>query len=262
MAHNPLTGSTEERLAGLLSAALLGGMWLLYLRGSILVRPSLGRAILFHVTALLCAVTVLGPLDDLAKTSTAAHMSQHMLLMVVIAPLWVLSKPMAQLRAAGSGLAVSPWRAMVIASTQPMTAAWVHAAVIWFWHLPVFYMLAVENPWWHSVEHLLFVVTAGMFWWAVLHSSLRRLPLALASLLFTLMHTGFLGALLTFSRTTWYGEARSLADQQLAGMIMWVVAALPYLLALVWLSYRAYRYYSRGRHSVGENTTGPVNDTD
>jgi len=52
------------------------------------------------------------------------------------------------------------------------------------------------------------------------------------------MHTGFLGAVLTFAGTPLYDEARSLPDQQLAGLIMWVPGAIPYLLASAWVGHR------------------------
>jgi len=98
-AHNPLAGELEERLAGLLTALLLLGFWLVYSLGARRVRTARWRQVLFHATALLSVLALLGPLDDWAKTSTAAHMAQHMLLMVVIAPLWVFSRPLPALSA-------------------------------------------------------------------------------------------------------------------------------------------------------------------
>jgi putative membrane protein len=56
----------------------------------------------------------------------------------------------------------------------------------------------------------------------------------------TAVHTGVLGALMTFSRTPWYPSYMTgasswgltpLADQQLAGLIMWIPASLAYLVA-------------------------------
>jgi cytochrome c oxidase assembly factor CtaG len=49
--------------------------------------------------------------------------------------------------------------------------------------------------------------------------------------LITLMHTGLLGALLTFANAPLYGDATGLGDQQLAGLIMWVPGGLVYLVA-------------------------------
>ena len=240
IAHNPLTGTVHERAAGGLSALVLLAAWFVYGRGSFVIRPSVGSAVTCHSAFLLCVVTVLGPLDDLAGTSTAAHMLQHMLMIAVIAPLWVLGRPLPQLHAGGARYLAAIWRPLLRLASRPMPAAFVHGAVIWFWHMPTFYMLAVQQPWWHTIEHALFLSTAGVFWWSVLRASTVNSPDVAMALLFTLMHTGFLGALLTFSPEPVYHEARSLADQQLAGLIMWVAGAIPYLVAAGWVLRRWY----------------------
>lgn len=237
-AHNPLTGELEERLAGLLTATLLLGFWLLYTLGARRMRTACWRQVLFHATALLSVLTLLGPLDDWAKTSTAAHMAQHMLLMVVIAPLWVCSRPLPALSAMSRRIGPFLWRPLLGLTARPVACAWLHGVAIWFWHLPLFYMAAVENPWWHALEHAFFLLTAMLLWWSVLRAGERSAPWGLLALLFTLMHTGFLGAVLTFAGTPLYGESRSLHDQQLAGLIMWVLGAIPYLLASAWVGHR------------------------
>jgi putative membrane protein len=241
LAHSPFSGSVEERLAGTISALLLIVFWVLYVRGSNRVSPRFSQELGFYLVCVICGITVLGPLDELAKNSTAAHMSQHMLLIVVIAPLWVLSRPLPQLLAGGLRPILPVLTPVLRLVRQPMMTAYLHAAAIWIWHVPWFYMLAVESPGWHTFEHICFLVTAGLFWWAVLRSSNRNLPTAALALLFTLMHTGFLGAVLTFSRVPLYDEARSIADQQLAGLIMWVAGGLPYLVGISWLAGRWYR---------------------
>lgn len=234
-AHNPIASSGEGRIAALLTLLALLAFWIFYLLGAKRKRPPNHQLFLFHAAAILCGLAVLGPLDDWAKTSSAAHMTQHMLLMVVIAPLWVLSRPLAQIIAGSGRLWAWLWRPMLTLTRYPLTAAYIHGAIIWFWHMPYFYMVAVENVWWHALEHVCFLITAGIFWWAVLKGSRQNTPWALLALLFTLMHTGFLGALLTFASTPLYGEARSLGDQQLAGLIMWVVGGVPYLAAAAWV---------------------------
>src|SRR5690606_35907833 len=115
-------------------------------------------------------------------------------MMVVIAPLWAMSRPLAQLLAGGGGRALAWSLAPLLQfARHPLFAAWLHGAVIWFWHMPAFYTLALANPWWHLVEHACFLLTAGLFWWAVLGSNRQNAAWALLAVLFTLMHTGFLG---------------------------------------------------------------------
>ena len=244
-AHNPLTATGHEQLAALLAALLLGLVWVFYLVGIRHRTAGAGRQVLFHAATLLCVLSLFGPLDDWAKASTAAHMTQHMLLMVVVAPLWVLSRPLPQLVNGSPGRLAAFWRLVARSAAHPMWMAYLHAIAIWFWHTPEFYMLAVEDPWWHAVEHAAFLFTALLFWWAVLEGSGRRAPWALLALLFTLMHTGFLGAILSFADAPLYGEARGLEDQQLAGLIMWVLGGIPYLLASGWLAWRWCRHLRR-----------------
>ena len=240
-AHSPVNGTGSERIAGLLSAGLLAGFWLVYLIGTWRRPARRFKTVWFHLAALICAAALLGPLDHWAETSTAAHMTQHMLLLVVIAPCWVISRPLAQVIAGSGRLLVWGWKPMLKLTRHPMLVAYLQGAVIWFWHTPYFYMLAVEDPWWHLVEHSCFLLGAGLFWWAILRNRRRHAPWALLALLFTLMHTGFLGAVLTFARAPLYGEARSLMDQQLAGLIMWVPGAIPYLLAAAWIGHGWYQ---------------------
>lgn len=244
-AHNPLSSEGQARWAALVTSLLLLSFWIFYTLGCRRRSPSPWQALLFHGVTALSAVTLLGPLDDWAKTSTAAHMLQHMLLIVVIAPLWVLSRPLPQIAAATGSLGAIVWKPLLRVTRFPLITAFLHAAAIWFWHTPYFYMLAVKDPWWHGFEHLSFVVTGGVFWWAVLRSNQRTHWRALLAILFTLMHTGFLGALLTFSQTLLYGESRELADQQLAGLLMWVLGAVPYLAASAWVGQRWFEQLQR-----------------
>lgn len=236
-AHSPLSANAESRFSAIISALLLLSFWVIYTWGARRHKPPRWREMLFHFATVISALALLGPLDDWAKTSTAAHMTQHMLLMVVIAPLWVLSQPLPQIVAVTARAGALLWQPMLRLSRFPLSMAYLHAVVIWFWHTPSFYMLAVQNPWWHMLEHITFLMSAWLFWWAVLHNE-RSKPKALLAVLFTLMHTGFLGAILTFANTLLYGEARTLADQQLAGLLMWVLGAIPYLAVAAWLAYR------------------------
>lgn len=238
LAHSPLAGEGDERLATLLGASVLLAFCLAYWRGLEKVWPGWPRVVLFHGAASLAVLALFGPLDDWAETSAAAHMTQHMLMMVVIAPTWVLSQPLPQLLAHRAQLMRKLLSPLLTLVRYPMLAASLHGAVIWFWHAPRPYTLALENPWIHVLEHACFLLTAGLFWWSVLRSAYRTAPFAFMAVLFTLMHTGFLGALLTFAQAPLYGADRPLQSQQLAGLIMWVLGGLPYLGATVWIGLR------------------------
>lgn len=241
LAHTPTSGDMQERLASLASLAFLLTVWLIYLHGCWRVRPRLHLAVLAHVALLVCLAAVLGPLDEWAETNTAAHMTQHMLLMVVVAPLWVLARPLPQMTAGSGKWLYRLWRPVLRLTEYPVMMAYLHGAIIWLWHMPYFYLLALDHPWWHIFEHACFLITAVLFWWAVLKCSRPRTAFALLAVLLTLMHTGFLGALLTFAPESLYGASRPVAHQQLAGLIMWVAGAVPYLTASAWIARHWYR---------------------
>ena len=89
----------------------------------------------------------------------------------------------------------------------------------------------------HAFQHLCFFVTATLFWWALVQGRYGRAGYG-AGVLFvfmTAMHSGVLGALLTFAGKLWYpiydSRARAagfdpLQDQQLAGLLMWIPAGV------------------------------------
>jgi putative membrane protein len=249
-AHSLLDGALAQRLPALLTALLLVAAWLAYLVGCRRIAPRAGRAGLFHAAVALALFAVLGPLDDWAKTGAAMHMVQHMLLMAVIAPLWVLARPLPQWRAALGDRARWLWLWPLNATHWPLTLAAVHGATIWFWHAPRPYMLAVDHPGWHAFEHACFLLSAGLFWWAVLYARPINRGRALLALLITLMHTGLLGALLTFSRSPLYGDATDLGDQQLAGLIMWVPGGLIYIVAAAYCGHVWMQHLLRRSASV------------
>lgn len=247
----PVAGpAAAHEIAGLVDAgfaafapALFGVLvlvcgWGLYLRGLARVRaPGVAQAA-FHAAMLLTVAAVLGPLDRWAETNSGLHMMQHMLLIVVIAPLGALAGPLPQFRAALPDRWRRGWNALAACGRRPLAMAVVHGVAIWLWHAPGPYRLALDNGWWHWAEHASFVASGWLFWWAVLHAGRERLPQALLALLLTLIHTGLLGALLSFARVPLYGEA-GLQNQQLAGLVMWVPGGAFYLAAAVWLVWRS-----------------------
>jgi cytochrome c oxidase assembly factor CtaG len=94
----------------------------------------------------------------------------------------------------------------------------------------------------HAAQHLSFLLSAVLFWWAVFHGRQRAVGygLAVVYMFLTAVHSGILGALLTFARTPWYPAYANttqrwglapVEDQQLGGLIMWVPACTVYIVA-------------------------------
>jgi putative membrane protein len=126
--------------------------------------------------------------------------------------------------------------------TAPLVAWLIHAVVLWTWHLPVLFQATLNNEFVHALQHTTFVLSALLFWWAILHGRDRAIGFGAAVIYMftTALHSGLLGALLTFSRTVWYpvynGSTESwgltpLEDQELGGLIMWIPAGVVYIIA-------------------------------
>jgi cytochrome c oxidase assembly factor CtaG len=240
---------------------------LLYARGlRLLWDEHVGRGIRtweagsFALGWLLAALALLSPLHALSEQLFSAHMVQHELLTVIAAPLLVLGRPLVAMLWAFP----SPARRRIgIASrrrevrmvwgvlTRPVAAFFLHAAAIWLWHAPRLFEATLQSDAVHATQHASFLGTALLFWWTIIHANAaggraRSIGFGGAVLLLfgTTMHSGALGALLTFSRALWYPAYASTAaswgltplqDQQLAGLIMWIPASLAYLLAALLL---------------------------
>ena len=208
------------------------------------------RASFFAVALLMLAVALISPLDALSEALASAHMVQHVLLILVAAPLFVLSAPFATLlRGTPSSLhrTLGSWRGRLSQTLRrlPMmrnaATLWLLATgVLWFWHAALPYEAALNNELIHIAEHITFLGSALLFWNIVIGRSSARVPQGLGTMLVFAMasQSGFLSLLLTFARTPWYSSYATttqawglepLADQQLAGVIMWIPAGLIYL---------------------------------
>jgi putative membrane protein len=203
---------------------------------------------------LAAALALLSPLDGISAALFSAHMTQHMLLIVVAAPLFVLGDfstatlwalRVDQRRQLGlawhrARTARAIWRQL----RRPLVAWLLHVGTLWLWHVPRFYDAALRNEGIHVAEHASFFLTALLFWWIVADRLHGRLGVGVATLyLFTAaLQCTLLGALISLARHPWYvahfGTTAAwglspLEDQQLAGLIMWIPAGFAYVLAMI-----------------------------
>ena len=130
---------------------------------------------------------------------------------------------------------------------------------MWLWHVPVLFELALASDGWHIAQHLSFVVTALLFWTAMLDP--RRLRagtgVAIGCLFVTAIVGGTLGALMALSDSPWYASYIALGmtpfglspqqDQQLAGLLMWIPGGLYHLAAALWFLTRG---LNEGNHAT------------
>ncbi|TXK62327.1 cytochrome c oxidase assembly protein [Alkalisalibacterium limincola] len=221
-----------------------------------------GQALSFFCGWLALGLAMVWPLDALGAWSLAAHMAQHMVLMALAPPLllaglpgavWLAALPSSGARAISAPLRGPAGRRTWRVLTGATLVTLLQAAVMWGWHLPAAMELALRNELVHYAMHLCFLV-AGLLFWAALLRSLREPSLgagsAVTAIIATMLHMGLLSALLVFASRPlypWYFERvpqlglSALEDQQLAGLIMWVPSALPYLvggvaLVAAWLA--------------------------
>lgn len=191
---------------------------------------------LFGVGLASLAVALMPPLETLAAESLAAHMVQHLVLIVVAPPVLVRSRAFAALLGALPRRATRPLRRVrrlrLPALYSVPTFAAVHAVVVWLWHAPPLYDAAVRHHGLHVAEHVMLLGTALLAWGTLLHPSARRGPvvaLAVLTLFALTLQGALLGALLTFAPEPLYAAYPDLGDQQAAGVLMWVPGGLAYL---------------------------------
>jgi cytochrome c oxidase assembly factor CtaG len=182
-------------------------------------------------------IALQSPLETLAGQFFVAHMVQHMLLILVAAPvayLWALPRSVARgitrsLNRVSAWLDADRW----LMSSVTLIAAFV--IVFWGWHHPRLYEAALASALIHSVEHIMFLVTAVAFWWTVIRAGRRRnrAGQAVGGLFIAMMQGTLLGVLLVFSEQVWYATYQNsginpLQDQQLAGLVMWLPGGVLY----------------------------------
>ncbi|MEZ2410661.1 cytochrome c oxidase assembly protein [Bosea sp. RCC_152_1] len=190
------------------------------------------------------AAALVSPLHEWGEHLFTAHMIEHEIVIAVAAPLLVLARPAAgllwafpaSLRHAIGRAMRQPWaRRCFEVLTRPSHATVLHGLALWIWHVPLLFDAAVADVLLHRLQHLSFILTGVMFWWAVL----RRCDAGLAvwHLFVTMMHMTILGALIALSPRVLYSLQTAqaarfgltpLEDQQLAGLVMWVPAGTVY----------------------------------
>jgi putative membrane protein len=237
---------------------------MLYAKGALVLfkrakrEPSrvLLRALSFACGLIVLALALVSRLDDWGAELFALHMVQHEVLMLIAAPLLVLGRPLPVILWAFSGsrraaLAGFSQKGIVKAVwgllSAPIVAWLLHALALWIWHAPALFSAVLISPAVHDLQHFTFFATALLFWTALFQERRRDHQGAGILYLFTTtVHSGVLGALITFAQQPWYSAYlqtsqawgfTALEDQQLGGLIMWVPSSLVYVgAALVLLS--------------------------
>ncbi len=235
---------------------------LVYLRGWILLRRAgvpfvpPWRAASFGAGILSLWVALASPVDVFSGFLLTAHMLQHMMLMMLAPPLILLGAPLIPLVRglpifAGREFAgpFLNWRAANRVGrvlTHPIVALLLMGVVMFAWHTPRLYELALASGTWHEVEHACFFFTSVIFWWPVIQPwpSQAQWPrwAMVPYLLIADLQNTVLSAILVFSDRVLYpsyiAEPRLFGfaaqpDQVAAGAIMWVIGSFAFVVPAV-----------------------------
>jgi putative membrane protein len=224
----------------------------------------IGRQAAFLGGVLTMALALLSPLDDLSDHYLfTAHMLQHLLLILVVAPLLLLGLPSWLFRDVLERTHLGRAARLL---RHPLFAFGLFNLVFTVAHVPALYELALASEPLHAAEHLVFLATAVLMWLPVLSPApdvVPRYP-PLGQVLYLFLQSipsGLVGALLAASGTAVYttyvlaprvSPLSAYEDQQLGGLIMWVGSGFYFLIAsgVVFFSW-ASREEAANRRPIG-----------
>lgn len=194
------------------------------------------RRIFLISGCLVLAAAWLGPLPELARHAFSAHMTMHMGVVAVAAPLLALGI---------SGGRLDPVR-KAPGLFSPVPASVLELVVVWAWHAPALHHAARSSAVGVLLEQGTFLLSGLFVWLAAFGGdSLRRgsrTAAGVVALLLTSMHMTLLGSLLALTPRALYAHAHGvsgltpLEDQHVGGAIMLLVGGASYLLGGLWLT--------------------------
>ena len=236
-----------------------------------------GRAGCFLGGVVVMLVALDSPLDTLADTYLfSAHMAQHLLLLLIVPPLLLAGTPASLLAPAWQ---TAPFRAIARALGRPVVAWTLGVGAIWVWHIPALFNATLDSGGVHLIEHLSFLVTGVIFWWAILaplpEARLAPVP-AMLYLLAAALACSVLGIVLTFARAGLYPayllpvdplglkpliragwRLSPETDQEIGGLLMWIPGGLVYLCAMLGVLMRWYRWDEQDADGVVGGAPAP-----
>ena len=258
------------------------------------------RVVAWYLGLFVLLIALASPIATYDTTLFTAHMVQHLLMVMVAAPLLAIGAPITLLLRVASPetrqrFVLPVLHSRVVKILAFPVIAWIlFAAVMWASHFSSLFDAALDNEFIHLAEHALFLGSALLFWWPVVGAdpSPWRLPhpARVAYLFLGMPQSSFLGLAIFSAPEPLYPHyvtlARTwgptpLADQQLAGGIMWAGGDAAFLVAMivalwVWLraeeragrladekldrdaaasSARPTRTASAGLHATGDSTS-------
>lgn len=224
-----------------------------------------------------------GPFDRYGDVSAGIHMAQHMVLLLVVAPLLVAGAPLTVIRRGLSARLRTRWVDPLLRSplVWPATSPWVAGAcyvgVLAATHFTGWYDAALQQPRVHQAEHLAYLAAGFVFFTilfgrdaqAVRRSAAQRTLVVLAlEPVMTVIAVVFIVApepLYPFYvalPAPWGGPAAALASQQVSGGVMWLPSTLVNMGLLAALVVAWYREDERAGPGGGDPPPGSPGGVD
>ncbi len=211
--------------------------------------PGYGRLTLFVLSMLSVFVALITPIDTLSTDLIVAHMVQHLLLLDVMPILLILSLTKGILRPITRRVTEFERRAGPIG--HPAFALVLYIGMMFLWHVPTMYDLALAHPFIHVLEHVCFAVAGGLYWWHLLSPIKGRMHLRgmgpVMYMVITKLFVGMIGVALIFAPASfypWYSEHPAYwglsphTDQAMAGGVMALEQSVVMGVALMYLFMR------------------------
>ena len=196
-----------------------------------------GKPAVFATALVTLFFSLNGWLHDLSDSFLfSAHMVQHLVLALVVAPLLIMATPGWMLQPALQSRAIA---AVARWLTNPLRAFAIFNIVMCAWHLPPLYNLALAHHPVHIVQHLMFLVASVLMWWPILSPlpELPRLayPLQMLYLFLMSIPMSIVAVYIAYADSVLYPAYATaprvwgispMQDQLIGGLIMWIPGGL------------------------------------
>jgi cytochrome c oxidase assembly factor CtaG len=250
----------------------------LYIRGSRgRWRPSALEASSFFASLVTIVIALDSPIDTYADQLFWVHMFQHILLLTVAPPLFLLGRPWPRMWRAlplelrtdlGRTIARARWTAPLRALARPLPAWILFNVTIVAWHIPAAYNATLTSGPVHVIEHAMFFFTGLLFWARVIDPGPLRprlvWPMRIAYAASAMVVGWVLAITLVLvpdpaysyyaSLPTRPGAISALTDQQIAAGMMWVPGSLAYTITFL-IGFYKWLEPDRSRRTPAASTT-------
>jgi putative membrane protein len=237
------------------------------------------RSAAFYMSLAVLVVALDSPIEALGKQLFWVHMVQHVLLMLIAAPLVIFAQPWLRLwralpltgrrvlaRAFLHGERWAPLRQLSRLLGSPAVALLVFSAVLLGWHVPVLFDATLSSEATHALEHTLFFASALVLFKQVIASPPLRISLndtqRLLYVVAAMTVSWILAVVLAIAPSPLYGHythlasrpggISALADQQLAAGVMWVPGSITFVIIIFVYVHRWLAPQSAGRPASAE----------